>query len=157
MPRRNRSNVEHESEVDLIPLMDLSLNLTFFFVVLTTLAKDEASLRVNLPVAQTSVLAEEERIPDSLNLNIDNRSYVLNWGLQINLNTDAGVAELSRLMKIEASRQKERQPDWKKSGLNTTVILRADQNVDYSTFRKVIDVCRSNGFRKFLLKARAQE
>lgn len=157
MFRKTKTPVEHDPEVDLIPMMDLSLNLTFFFVVLTTLARDEVSQRVNLPVARTSVLVQEETIPDSLSINIDQREYVLSWGRQIDLKTPQGVEELTGLLRLEASRQKEAQPDWKKEGLSTTIVLRVDRDVDFGIFRKVIDISRQNGFRKFLLKARAEE
>lgn len=157
MFRKTKTPVEHDPEVDLIPMMDLSLNLTFFFVVLTTLARDEVSQRVNLPIARTSVLVQEEAVPDSLSINIDSRQYVLSWGRQIDLNTPQGFEELSNLLRLESSRQKDRQKDWRKEGLSTTIILRVDRNVDFGIFRKVIDLSRQHGFRKFLLKARAEE
>ncbi|MFO0945109.1 MAG: biopolymer transporter ExbD [Planctomycetota bacterium] len=157
MFRKTKTPAEHDPEVDLIPMMDLSLNLTFFFVVLTTLARDEVSQRVSLPVARTAVLVQEETIPDSLNINVDHREFVLSWGTQLDLNSPQGLEKLGKLLRMEAARQKDVQPNWKKDGLSTTIVLRVDRNAHYGVFRKVVNVCRQNGFKNFLLKARAEE
>lgn len=155
--RRRKPSAEHEGEIDLIPMMDLSLNLTFFFVVLTTLARDEVSQRVHLPIARTRVLVDEEAVPDSININIAQGARLLSWGYQLDLNQPEGIAELTKLVKLEASRLRDIQSDWEKKGFETVVVMRVDRDVDVGIFRKVIDICKRNGFRRFALKAEAVE
>lgn len=155
--RRRKPSAEHEGEIDLIPMMDLSLNLTFFFVVLTTLARDEVSQRVHLPIARTRVLVDEEAVPDSISINIAEGARLLSWGYQLDLNQPEGIAELTKLVKLEASRLRDTQPDWEKKGFETVVVMRVDREVDVGIFRKVIDICKRNGFRRFALKAEAVE
>lgn len=158
MVRRDPAKFEEPQEIDLIPMMDLSLNLTFFFVVLTTLAKDEVTQRVNLPAATSQVVAEEERYPDSLKIIVDDRSYVVSFaeaGL-IDMKTEAGTNAFANHMRLEAARAKAAQPGWKKQGFNTVLIIRADENIEFEVFRKIIDISRSVGYRRFVLKARVQ-
>lgn len=148
-------NLSHETEVDLIPMMDLALNLTFFFVVLTTLAKDEVTRGINLPLSSIAFKAEEAAIPDSISINVSAQSYVLSWGQKLSLKSDRDMKEISRLLSNEAKRANE----FKKadaSGLATTVIFRIDADADCGDFQKLIDACRAQGFRKFILRSRAE-
>lgn len=146
---------------DLTPLMDLTFNIISFFVMINTFAQDDATQRIRLPVSTSAAVLEEERIPDSLYLNIDAGGVLLGWGLSIDLHRPAGFDQLNRLLKNEAAIQKDRQrqqgKDWKTEGLTTTLVLRIDRDVDYAIFRKVMDACREAGFRKFQLKALEEE
>jgi biopolymer transport protein ExbD len=160
MVRRVQSP-EISASPDLTAMMDLTFNIISFFVMVNTFSRDEAAQRINLPSSASAVVLEDERIPDSLNINIDKNSRLLCWGLELDLNTPAGVAQFTRLLQNEANLQKTRQTqrgsDWKKEGLSTTLVMRVDANVDYSVFRKVMDVCRQAGFKKFQLKAAGKE
>jgi biopolymer transport protein ExbD len=154
--RANKSDNTHETEVDLIPMMDLALNLTFFFVVLTTLAKDEVTRGINLPLSTVAFKAEEAAIPDSISINVDAKSFVLSWGLKLSLKSERDMKEINRLLSNEAKRANQ----FKKadaSGLATTVIFRIDSDADCGDFQKLIDACRTHGFRKFILRSRAEQ
>ena len=158
---RRAQTTEISAAPDLTSMMDLTFNIIAFFVMVNTFSRDEAAQRINLPASTSAVVLDEERIPDSLNINIDKNSRLLCWGLEIDLNTPAGVAQFTRLLQNEANLQKARQTqrgsDWKKEGLSTTLVMRVDADVDYSVFRKVMDVCRQAGFKKFQLKAAGKE
>lgn len=142
-------------------MMDLTFNIISFFVMINTFSRDEAAQRVRLPVSATAAIAEDERIPDSLAINIDRRGYLLGWGLELNLRDPAALNRLTSLLGNEAALQRERQRqrgvDARKEGLSTTLIMRVDKEVDYTLFRQVMDLCRKAGFRKFQLKASEEE
>ncbi|QDU59659.1 biopolymer transport protein ExbD [Planctomycetes bacterium Pan216] len=152
-----------ESEADLTPLIDVCFQLITFFVMLMTLAKDEAAQKIKLPVAASAQVLTDDQIPDSINVNVDSRGHLLGWGLDLDLSkSDAkGWTEFGKLIRKEGLLQKESQKargvDWKKEGLSTTVIVRVDREVEYEIFRRVMDMCRAAGFSKFQLKAAEEE
>ena len=153
--RKTDNSNTHETEVDLIPMMDLALNLTFFFVVLTTLAKDEVTRGINLPLSSIAFKAEEAAIPDSISINVNAQSYVLSWGQKLSLKSPKDMKEINRLLANEAGRANQLQKA-DKTGLPTTVIFRIDSDADCGDFQKLIDAARSHGFRKFILRSRAE-
>lgn len=158
MARRTMATGSEDARPDMTPMIDITFLLITFFVMLSTIAKDELAQRINLPVAETAALLEDDRIPDSLNLNVDSRQYLLGWGLEINLNVESGWETARKLIFNEAAIQKGTQgPSWRETGLTTTLILRVDRAADYGTFRRLMDLCREAGFSKFQLKAREED
>jgi biopolymer transport protein ExbD len=151
MGKRKYANLHHETEVDLIPMMDLALNLTFFFVVLATLVKDEVAPGINLPVTDPVALIEEAAVPDSISINVDANAQVQWWGKVLDLRSESDLDQLTALVRNEAQRNKGDSKDVK-----TTVLLYIDQNVDYADFQKVIDICQAEGFYKFVMKSRME-
>lgn len=155
MGKRKYANLHHETEVDLIPMMDLALNLTFFFVVLATLVKDEVAPGINLPVTEPVTLIEEAAVPDSISINVDANAHVQWWGKILDLHDEQQVDQLAALVRNEAQRARS-ESKGKDKDIKTTVLLYIDQNVDYADFQKVIDVCQSEGFYKFVMKSRME-
>lgn len=159
--RKVASILEEGVKPDMTPMIDICFQLITFFVMLMTLARDDAATQINLPVAMTAPVLEDDQNPNSISINVDKRSYLLGWGLQLNLKEEAGFAKLENLLKLQADIEKENKrrqgSDWRKEGLETTVIVRIDSAVDYSIFRRIMDICRSVGFTKFQLKAKEEE
>lgn len=156
MAKRKYANLHHETEVDLIPMMDLALNLTFFFVVLTTLAKDQVEQGINLPLTESATKTEEAATPDAININLDAEGQVRSWGQTIPLRGEAGKQGqelLASLIRNEAARARGPTQD---KAVKTVVVLRIDENADYGEFQKVIDTCQSEGFYKFVMKSRVE-
>lgn len=139
---------EHETEVDLVPMMDLSLNLTFFFVILTTLVQDDATAELTLPVSSVAFRNEESEIPDSIILSVDKGGHVLSWGRKLSLREPADVQTLSQLLRLEANRSSSAGA----SGDGTTVILRMDGDSACGDFQQLMDACRAEGFNKFVFR-----
>ena len=169
MPRRKPPDPRDEAvKPNLTPLIDVVFQLITFFIMLMTIAKDDAAQRIHLPIAQTAAILDDDQIPDSINVNIawlerDGRRtpVLLGWGLELNLDDPAGFERLRRLIATQADIEKRRQiaagtydP---REGLSTTVIVRVDEEVDYGIFRQVMRICRENGFTKFQLKAADEE
>lgn len=148
-------SLEHETEVDLIPMMDLALNLTFFFVVLTTLVQDEATRGVTLPLSSVVFKAEQEaKVPDSISLNVTQDGRVMNWGTELSLRVPQDLQSLEGFLGLEASRARSASSDPAKKIVDTSVVLRVDENADCGDFQRLMDACRAQGFRKFILRTR---
>ena len=165
MPGRRKSAAGEDSvQPDMTPLIDVCFQLITFFVMIMTIAKDEAAQLVNLPDARSAAVLEDDQIPDSLNINVaylNQKPMLLSWGLELDLNQESSWAQLAKQIKGEAAIQKREQQQRgaysKKDGLSTTIIMRVDSDTDYSVFVRIMDVCREAGFRKFQLKAKERE
>lgn len=175
MARRKTGSDSSESvSPDMTPLIDVSFQLITFFVMLMTMAKDEAAQRITLPLAPSAEVLEDDQIPDALNLNIayvdprdpynreatNKSATLLQWGLALDVSTPnaSGWGPLNQKIRIESDLQKRKQgPSWKEEGLTTTIIFRVDKEIDYWIFRRIMDMCRANQFKKFQLKARGEE
>lgn len=146
-----------ESKPDMTPMMDVCFQLIIFFVLLMTIAKDENAQKVRLPIAENPPILEDEQLPNSLNINIDPNAVLWGWGVTLDLRTNEGLNQFRQLMDTEGrvfkAEQKERGSDWRTDGLETTLLIRVSQNVEFDIFRKVMDIAREMGFNKFQLKA----
>lgn len=164
MPRLQAESAV-EQRMDLTAMIDISFQLITFFVMSMTFAKEEAARRITLPIAASAALLKDERIPDSFTLNIayleregEKRPVLLQWGLELDLSQPASWDRVTQQVRNEANLQKSRQgPEWKKTGLSTTVILRIDEHISYAVFVRIMDLCRGFGFNKFQLKAGDRE
>ena len=161
MPRNSGSSgSDNEVNPDMTPLIDVVFQLITFFIMIMTIAKDEQARKIRLPVAATAEILIDDQIPDSLNINVDRNAHMLSWGENMDLNTPAGWNRFGKLIKNESliAKQKARAKgiDYKKKGLSTTLILRFDYNVDYTIFRRVMDMARQVGFTKYQLKAKEE-
>ena len=160
MARRARQDVQNVKP-DMTPMMDVCFQLIIFFVLLMTLAKDENAQKVKLPIAGTPPIIEDDLVPNSLNINVDPDAKLWGWGQVIDLRTPAGLEQLRALMHNESlffkEEQKQAGKDWRADGLETTLIVRVSQSVEFDIFRKVMDIGREMGFNKFQLKALPEE
>ena len=149
-------------------MMDLTFNIISFFVMITTLSKDETSQRINLPSAISAAVLQDEKIPESFTISVafdevggTKKPILYGWGVQLRLDQEKSWEDLKQLLKIEADmakeRQTKRQSDWKKEGLSTTIIIRIDGDVDFAQFRRIMEVCQKAGFKKFQFKAKEPE
>ncbi|MGL4460606.1 MAG: ExbD/TolR family protein [Planctomycetia bacterium] len=155
---KRRAQAPGMTNPDLTAMMDLVFNIIAFFVMINTFQNDEAAQRVKLPTSQLAAILDEDRIPDSLSISVDGANKVLSWGLEMDVRTAAGAEQFTKFIRNEAGLQKERQgPNWQKDGLSTTVILRVDGNAEYEIFRKIMDLARAAGFRKFQMKAQGPD
>lgn len=166
--RARRAPSSEQANPDMTAMIDISFQLITFFIMVMTMAKDEAAQRIRLPIARTAAILQDDQIPDSLNINVaylaadgERRPTLLSWGLELDLRQQANWDRFRKLIRNEAAIQKMRQQqqgsDWKKEGLSTTIIIRVDQDVEYTVFRQVMDQCREAGFTKFQLKAASEE
>lgn len=168
MPRRRPADVRESAMPDMTSMMDLTFNIISFFVMLATLAKDDAAQKIRLPAATSAPVLKDDLIPDSLSLNVamldsglGKRPTLLNWGLQLDLTVEESWTRLESLLRNNAAILKETQKraggDPKAGGLSTTMIVRIDGDADYAIFRRLMEVCRKTGFQKFQFKAKELE
>jgi biopolymer transport protein ExbD len=145
---------EIRAEPNLTPLLDVVFQLITFFMLVINFSTENFDKRVRLPVAESARPIESQRAvaEDRLVLNVDQDGHLLIGGEAQPINkatlTIKHEADLVRLnlkaigKKVDAV-----------VGLPTTIVLRADKDTRFDALKRVIDVCQSQGFRKFSLKA----
>ncbi|MFO0951751.1 MAG: biopolymer transporter ExbD [Isosphaeraceae bacterium] len=143
-----------KAEPDLTPLLDVVFQLITFFMLVINFSNDNFDQRVKLPVAGTARPVEErERVAeDRLVLNIDKEGHLLMNGQAMPMHK--AVSEIKHqadLVKLNLKAAGQKPGD--NGMLPTTIVLRADKDVEFSSFYGLLTACQSNGFYKFALKA----
>lgn len=150
-----------EVKMDMTPMMDVCFQLIIFFILIMTIAKDENSQKVKLPLALNPPIIEDEQVPNSININVTPSAQLLGWGETINMRSPAGLGRFADLMALEARQIRDEQAASGKNprtqGLDATVIVRVSEDVEYEIFQRIMETCRELGFRQFQLKARPEE
>jgi biopolymer transport protein ExbD len=143
---------ELKAEPNLTPLLDVVFQLITFFMLVINFTTDNYDQRVRLPVAGTARPVEEgEKIAeDRLVFNIDPQGHLLFNGEV--LPTHKAIHEIKHQadlvrLNLKAAGQKTT------AELPTTIVLRADRDLLFSSLYSLITACQANGFHKFALKA----
>jgi biopolymer transport protein ExbD len=144
-------------EVNLIPMIDIVIQLITFFLMLVNFDQSNQDERVQLPIADLAKPAAME-IDEMLILNV-NRDGFVNMGLGDLVDPDSTVfrtriAQEAALAKKNMMLAKKRvkmlagRPE-----LWTTVLIRADKDVESGKVQRMIKTCQDVGFYKFALRA----
>lgn len=109
--------------INLTSLLDAIFNLVFFFLLATTLRREEGQARVQLPESGTAVVAKSEQHIVS----IDAGGRVFYSGQEVK------TQDLERILR----------------GLSATgvheITIRGDAHVDLGRVYEVMDICRNSG------------
>ncbi len=110
--------------INLTPLLDAILNLTFFFLVATTIRNQTGALEVNLPSSESAEASGEN----------DNRSVSLDAEGKIHYGgREYQEPEFEEAMRSLANR-----------GVKE-VDIRGDQSVDFGRVVRLMDICKRAG------------
>jgi biopolymer transport protein ExbD len=137
------------AEPNLTPILDMVFQLITFFVLVLNFKNAEIDLSLRLPVVG-SARPVETHTSDLLVLNVDKEG-----SLKVYNNEVKDVAGYIK-NEAQASRLAARRlnPKLKESDdLPTMVVVRADKEIPFKLFNRVIASCQENGFRSFSLKA----
>lgn len=140
-----------EADLNLIPLLDLVLQLMMFFIIVANFAEQETNTGVKLPFAASATLPPKD-MGDTLFVNIDNDGSMIVAGRDAPLR---GVPEMEYYLKTEAQHAVEaaRARGDHSGVLNTEVVIRAHRDCDFRPVYEVLRICKGVGFRKFNLRA----
>ena len=112
--------------INLTPLLDAILNLTFFFLVATTIKKHDAALQVNLPASQTA----------SAMVKYDTPSVTLDARGKIHYqDRELGEEEFAEQMRALSA------------GGTGEIDIRGDRTVDFGHVVHLMDICKRAGLR----------
>jgi len=135
-----------KAEPNLTPLLDVVLQLIMFFMVGVSFVNDQVNENILLPSAMSArPLDKGETDVLFLNLNKDGQMEVV--GREEPLRNQAQVGSY---LKQEFAERKARD---EKNKVNTMVVLRADERVEYKTVYQVLRLCKDAGFTRLQLRA----
>ena len=143
-----------EGVPNLTPILDMVFQLITFFMLVINFKSAELDMSLKLPVVGSAkpVLVENQEM---LVLNIDKEGGLNSYG------THYANNEVGGYIKNEAAKSlvmaKFKYPNVKEDELPTIVVVRADRNVPFKFFNRVITACQTNGYRDFALKAMNKE
>jgi biopolymer transport protein ExbD len=144
---------EIRAEPNLTPLLDVVFQLITFFMLCINFSKDNYDQRVRLPVAGSARPVDAAKAAeDRLVLNIDNKGQLLFNG-QV-YDTDGAIRQIdiqAQLVRLNAKVSGLKIDDT--TGLPTTIVIRADRDMQFAQLYRLITACQDKGFRKFALKA----
>src|SRR5262245_13843535 len=136
------------AEPNLVPLLDLVLQLIMFFMMCAQFAVMEQTDRsIQLPLAQHA-----KPIPDTgpqvVFLGVNDRGEVKVVGRPRPLVTDDEIAVFLRQDVYEAAARAAKGKE-----IKTQVIIRADKNADFEQIYRIMRRCQEAGLRKLQLRA----
>jgi biopolymer transport protein ExbD len=147
----------HE-EPNLVPLLDLVLQLVMFFMMCTTFRMEEVEQSIRLPVAQSAKPMVEAKSDDIMFLNVNGSGHVLAVGLPRPLTTDEEVTKFLQSAFDDAKRRATNKAhrlggDANLAAAELLVIIRADREAEYEAVYRVMRKCQDVGLRKMQLRA----
>ncbi|MFL5328813.1 MAG: ExbD/TolR family protein [Gemmataceae bacterium] len=140
------AGISDEGQPNLVPLLDLVLQLILFFMMCANFVMEQVDQTVMLPVAQMAKPMRETG-SDVVFLNINADGAMLVVGRPAPLSSDG---EISGYLHTVADEARKRKPDQK---IDTLVIVRADKEVPYSGVFRILKHCQEAGLHNLQLRA----
>ena len=137
----------YSCQPDMTPMLDLTFQLTFFFMLALNFSSDIQSDLIHLPASEIAK-PSEGALETPITVQMLSSGVVLFGGDQM------AVGALRGPLQREQSVLKS--VFGKKKVGTATIVIRADRNVPTGNVQEVIQMCQDTGFEKFALRARAK-
>lgn len=143
-----------ELDVNLMPLLDLVLQLIMFFMITVNFVKvDQFDESISLPVA-SSATPLENTADDLVFLNLDGNGRLV--GMLGNFALDTPEKLKVHLMREKESLERAAKNRGRVGEIKIVVILRADKNCKYTEVWSVLSSCQRAGFKHWQLRVMTQ-
>ena len=139
------TGLDDKCDPNLTPLLDVVLQLLMFFMMCVNFVTEQVNEDIKLPYAQ-SARPMDKGEQDVLFLNIEEHGQLLVLGREDPLNLIRTKYYLKRQFEDAAKAS----PDGR---VRTVIVIRAHKDADYSQVYQVLQLCKSEGFRKLSLRA----
>jgi biopolymer transport protein ExbD len=139
-----------KAEPNLVPLLDLVLQLLMFFMITINFVSEQVSADIKLPVAQSARPMEKTQ-NDVLYLNL-NGNGLLEVPGKTDLLKPTEWKSYLRQQYQDAERLAKAGKDGK-GEVKTMVVIRADKDNDYKQVFLLLQKCKEAGYRKYQLRA----
>jgi biopolymer transport protein ExbD len=140
-----------DAEPNLVPLLDLVLQLVMFFMMCANFVMEENDQTIKLPHSQQAKPIVPTG-PDVVHLGVTREGHVTVVGRPLPLVTDDELFVFLKNDVYDRALQYARQ---RKEGdeVKTLVIIRADLNAEFAQVFRVMQNCQKAGLRKLQLRA----
>lgn len=141
-------------DVNLMPLLDLVLQLIMFFMITVNFVRvDQFDDSIQLPVASQAVPLDSTA-EDWIFLNLDGNGKLVGTHSAFELNTPEKLKV--HLMREKEGIEMQSKHQGKVGEIKIVVILRADKNCRYSDVWSVLNACQRAGFKHWQLRVMTQ-
>jgi biopolymer transport protein ExbD len=138
-----------QCEPNLIPLLDLVLQLVMFFIMVANFAAQQVSGDVMLPLASSARPPDPNESTDVLYLNLNNEGKLIVPGRE----PMSSLAETKYYLISEYQTAKRGAESRGDKEVKTVVIIRAHKDAVFKPVFEILRECKSAGFRKWQLRA----
>jgi biopolymer transport protein ExbD len=138
------SQQQYRSETDMTPILDMTFQLTFFFMLTLNFSSDIQSDLVHLPASEIAKPAEGAPPGTVITVQTLSSGLVLFGGDQMAVGALRGPLQRERRVIRALHRQQVK---------DVTIIMRADRDVPAGKVQEVLRVCQELGFERFVLRA----
>ncbi len=141
------------AEPNLTPLLDVVLQLLMFFIITTNFLAEEFTEDIKLPRAQSARPMDKSEV-DVLFLNVlaDGKVRVLGSPKPLSLQTRVGEDEIAATFWLK-QQYEDAERAAKDKKVDTAIIIRAHESVDYAHVYELMRLCKLQGFRHLKLRA----
>jgi biopolymer transport protein ExbD len=143
------THAEVSTEPNLVPLLDLVLQLILFFMMCANFVMEENDQTIQLPLSQMAKPIPETG-PDVVHLSIDDEGRVRVVGRKTMTQDDEVVAYLRDVSDAARLAMSDRNET---GDLKTLVIIRASRECSFARIYQVMRRCQEAGLRKLQLRA----
>lgn len=142
------------AEPNLTPILDMVFQLITFFMLVINFKTAAMDLDLKLPVVGSARPVDTQGQEDLLILNINSHGELKVYG-QLVSDVPSYIANEAQASLLAARRTGAQiKPG---DELPSTVVIRADKSTPFKMLNHVIEMCQTNGYRKFALKAMNKE
>lgn len=150
-----------DAEPNLVPLLDLVLQLVMFFMICANFVMEQVDQTVFLPFAQKAVPLTETG-SDIVFLNINTEGHLQVIGRPLPLKTDAEIHVYLQQVhddakRLEAAKLKRKGMDPALAKADTLVIVRAHRDAEFASVYRVMRKCQEVGLARIQLRARTMQ
>jgi biopolymer transport protein ExbD len=148
----NDTSSEVRADPNLVPLLDLVLQLIMFFLICLNFVNEQFNNKdIILPFAQSARPMNKGEV-DVLFLNMDSSGSLIVPGKEQPLKSLGSKQLYLRQEHADAKHLAELRGD--KSGkVNTSIIIRADRGATYGQIYELLHLCKEAGYQKLQLRA----
>ena len=141
---------EAEADPNLVPLLDLVLQLIMFFIMVVNFVTEQVNKGINLPSAQTARPMDNKKGVGALFLNIDHKGHLTVLDREKPLVT---IPEIRLYLQTVYNDAKRLAESLGEKEVGVVVVIRADAGSDYFNVYYMMRMCKEVGFRRLQLRA----
>jgi biopolymer transport protein ExbD len=140
-----------KADPNLVPLLDLVFQLIMFFMICVNFVTEQVNESIKLPIAQSARPMDKGEV-EVLVLNVNHDGHVQVLGRSKLLEKPGEKISFLRQYYADAKNTAQVRGD-KNPEVKTTIIVRADQDVNYAKVYELLSMCKEAKFKKIQLRA----
>ena len=147
-------STEDNAEPNMTPILDMVFQLITFFMLVINLKDQSIDRELKLPVVGSARIIDQKGREDLLLLNVNTAGELMVYGRKREIEQ---YIALEARASLKYAKQTNPKHDAVKDELPTTIVIRADANVQYEKLDRIIKECQKHNFVKFQFRGKGRE